>query len=411
MPAGCHIFGINARATEGISTSVSRFCHILLYVTEWYYRGHTQLRRCSTRVRDQQLVDVVDHSVGSQLVLQGDDGLSIQGHLFSITAHLQNSPLQSLHWGSWHDGLGTVYVLNDVVLQQVWRQKRTLPELSHYSCLKCIKQVLEAPFRATGSPRILVRVSAGILLKASFVGAKIVYWSSPSSMVVKPAAAMAVWKTNVGNQKLKFQFPTADPKTSFKPKATESENCSRSTFWKDTILSSVLRLTVNNVSPKLYKDTPKVFVDSAYSLSAFPGRPRCRSSPADHCWWPWWHGRPRARSHWWRADQVWWDVHSSLWWSARCVKVCHCTDHVHQCDGCLKHWYRAGTKGRYASTDCQDKVKLQHGVQHDVTASLSHAMQTVHTANILSCVYFTFLHFQSGCHLFKHVIMYRTKPS
>lgn len=61
------------------------------------------------------------------------------------------------------------------------------PEEGGVSCL--------SPFRATGSPRILLRVSGGIFSKASLVGAKTVYWPSLSSMVVKPAAAMAVWNT------------------------------------------------------------------------------------------------------------------------------------------------------------------------------------------------------------------------
>lgn len=48
-----------------------------------------------------------------------------------------------------------------------------------------------SPLRASGSPRIRFRVSAGIFSKASLVGAKSVYWPSPSSRVLSPDAATA----------------------------------------------------------------------------------------------------------------------------------------------------------------------------------------------------------------------------
>lgn len=48
-----------------------------------------------------------------------------------------------------------------------------------------------SPLRATGSPRIRFKVSAGIFSKASLVGAKSVNWPSPSSRVLSPDAATA----------------------------------------------------------------------------------------------------------------------------------------------------------------------------------------------------------------------------
>lgn len=48
-----------------------------------------------------------------------------------------------------------------------------------------------SPLRASGSPRILFKVSVGIFPKASLVGARSVNWPSPSSTVLRPAAATA----------------------------------------------------------------------------------------------------------------------------------------------------------------------------------------------------------------------------
>lgn len=48
-----------------------------------------------------------------------------------------------------------------------------------------------SPLRASGSPRIRFKVSAGIFSKASLVGAKSVNWPSPSSKVLSPDAATA----------------------------------------------------------------------------------------------------------------------------------------------------------------------------------------------------------------------------
>lgn len=48
-----------------------------------------------------------------------------------------------------------------------------------------------SPLRASGSPRIRFKVSAGIFSKASLVGARRVNWPSPSSRVLSPEAATA----------------------------------------------------------------------------------------------------------------------------------------------------------------------------------------------------------------------------
>lgn len=73
----------------------------------------------STWVRDEQLADVVDDSVGSQLVFLGDDGLPVQSNLVSVAADLQHGALQSLHRSPRHDRLRALHVLQDVVVQQV----------------------------------------------------------------------------------------------------------------------------------------------------------------------------------------------------------------------------------------------------------------------------------------------------
>lgn len=64
----------------------------------------------------------MDDSVGPQLVFLLDDGLPVEGHVSPITAHFQNSPLQGLQGSTRCDGLCTLHVLQDVVVQQVWME-------------------------------------------------------------------------------------------------------------------------------------------------------------------------------------------------------------------------------------------------------------------------------------------------